>query len=90
MFGELLQGARDKLEVRVLNDYYLALPQVHSADLLVAAGNLSYNEKAYSRGIGLIDLALICAARESRAKIWSRDRKLVSLLRKGEIFHAQK
>ncbi|MFZ5628051.1 MAG: PIN domain-containing protein [Spirochaetota bacterium] len=90
VFGELLQGARDKREVRVLNDYYLALPQVHSADLLLAAGNLSYNEKAYSRGIGLIDLALICAARESRAKIWSRDRKLLSLLKKEEIFHAQK
>lgn len=90
VFGELLQGARDKREVTVLNDYYQALPQVHSPDLFVAAGKLSYQEKAYSRGVGLIDLALILAARESRAKIWSRDRKLLSLLKKEEIFHAQK
>ncbi|HNA80019.1 MAG TPA: PIN domain-containing protein [Turneriella sp.] len=90
VFGELLQGARDNREVKVLNDYYQALPQVRSADLFVTAGNLSYKEKAYSRGVGLIDLALICAARESRAKIWSRDRKMLSLLKKEEVFHAQK
>lgn len=90
VFGELLQGAKSQREVAILENYYAALPQVKTQDLFLHAGKLSFSKKAFANGVGLIDLAIVVAARSSGAKIWSRDKKLLSLLHKEEIFHAKK
>ena len=90
IFGELLQGARTQKEAEKLLAYYNALHHAEESGLWPEAGLLSFAEKALSRGIGLIDLAIITAGRRAGAKIWSRDKKLLSLLKKEEKFHAKK
>lgn len=91
IFAELLQGARNKNEKEILERYFAALPHcTETAEGWLETGKLSFDLKAPSRGVGLIDLSLIAAARRHNAKIWSKDKKLLSLLNKGEIFHAKK
>lgn len=90
VFGELLQGAKNQREAAILENYYTALPHAKADDLFLQAGKFSFTQKAYASGVGLIDLAIIVAARHTGAKIWSRDKKLLSLLRQEEIFHAKK
>ena len=90
IFVELLQGARTQKEADKLLAYYNALPQASETGLWTEAGLLSYSEKALGRGVGLIDLAIIAAGRRAGARIWSCDKKLLSLLKKEEKFHAKK
>jgi hypothetical protein len=52
----------------------------------VKAGELSSRNKWIDRGIGLIDAVLIFSARESKAKIWTLDKKLKTVLHKNENF----
>lgn len=90
IFGELLQGARNQKEADRLLAYFHALPRLEQNGIWLEAGLLSYSAKALNRGVGLIDLAIVAAGRRAGAKIWSRDKKLLSLLKKEEIFHAKK
>ncbi len=91
IFAELLQGARNKNEKAILEQYFAALPHCNeNAETWIEAGKLSFELKAPSRGVGLIDLALIVLSRHHNAKFWSKDKKLLALLNKEEIFHAKK
>jgi predicted nucleic acid-binding protein len=91
IFGELLQGARSQKEADGLVAYFNALPQVETGnDLWLEAGLMSHSVKALSRGIGLIDISLIATARRAGARIWSKDKNLLSLLKTEEKFHAKK
>jgi len=91
IFGELLQGASSQKDADRILSYFNALPQVESdGSLWIEAGLLSFSKKAKSRGIGLIDIAIICSARRQGALIWSRDKGLLTLLAKEEKFHAKK
>jgi hypothetical protein len=59
------------------------------ATFLVPVGGRTRELKAYSRGVGLIDIALIVAARRAHARIWTKDKTRVSLVSKGDIFDAK-
>jgi len=89
VFGELLQGARDDKEAAIIKRYFAALPSVSFVNLWLEAGERARELKAYSRGVGLIDVALIVAGRRANARIWTKDKKLLNLLSKGDIFHAK-
>ncbi len=86
VFGELLQGAKDDRERRILQGFWENLPKNKIQDAWVKAGELSSRKKWSDRGIGLIDVVLIISSRDSNAKIWSLDKKLNSVLHKNEIF----
>jgi predicted nucleic acid-binding protein len=86
VFGELLQGARDDRERRVLLDFWDNLPKNQIPDTWIKAGELSSRNKWFNHGIGLIDAFIIVNARESRAKVWTLDKKLKTVLRKDESF----
>jgi predicted nucleic acid-binding protein len=91
IFGELLQGARTQKEADGLVAYFNALPHIETGnDLWLEAGLISHSLKAIARGIGLIDISIIAAARRSGAQIWSQDKNLLGLLKKEEKFHAKK
>lgn len=90
IFGELLQGASSQKDADRILSYFNALPQIESdAALWIEAGLLSYSKKARSRGIGLVDMAIVCSARRRGARIWSRDKTLLTLLTKEEKYHAK-
>ncbi|MBL8034632.1 MAG: hypothetical protein JNJ69_13085 [Leptospiraceae bacterium] len=85
------ENARDGKEVAFLKNYFAVLPTVAAGkDLWLQAGALSHSVKAYSRGVGLFDMAIVVAARQTQALLWSKDKKLLSILKKEEIFHAKK
>ena len=86
VFGELLQGAKDDRERRILLGFWENLPKNQMQDAWVKAGELSSRNKWSDRGIGLIDAVLIISARDSNAKVWSLDKKLKSVLHKNENF----
>lgn len=91
IFGELLQGARTQKEADALVGFFNALPHIEAGnDLWLEAGLISHSLKAASRAVGLIDVSIIVAARRAGAQIWSRDKNLLSLLKKEEKFHAKK
>jgi predicted nucleic acid-binding protein len=52
----------------------------------IEAGNYSSENKLFSKGIGLIDCAIIVSARKHHAKIWSLDKKLNDILGEEEKF----
>ncbi len=86
IFGELLQGVRNKTEKKRILDYWNALPKKSEAGLWIEAGILSAQEKYYSKGIGLIDSFLIAALKKFDASLWTLDKKLLAVLSKYEKF----
>ena len=86
VFGELLQGAKDDRERRILLEFWENLPQNKMEEVWVKAGELSSRNKWIDHGIGLVDAVLIVSARESKAKVWTLDKKLKSVLHKNENF----
>lgn len=86
IFGELLQGARNPEETRVLLDYWQSLPHVEGEEIWLEAGRLASREKFYQKGVGLIDAAIIVAARRRQAALWTLDKKLKGVLRQDELF----
>ena len=50
------------------------------------AGRISSEEKMHGRGVGIIDCAILAAARSSGARIWTLDRKLSGMLADSEKF----
>jgi predicted nucleic acid-binding protein len=86
VFGELLQGAKDDRERRILLEFWENLPKNQMEEAWVKAGELSSRNKWIDHGIGLVDSVLIISARESKAKVWTLDKKLKSVLHKNENF----
>ena len=76
VFGELLQGIKNKREEKIILQFWSDLPKV-PADVFekswIEAGLLSSKNKFYSKGIGLIDASLISLAQITRAKLWTLD-----------------
>jgi predicted nucleic acid-binding protein len=86
VFGELLQGAKDDRERRILLEFWENLPKNQMEEVWVKAGELSSRNKWIDHGIGLVDAVLTISARESKAKVWTLDKKLKSVLHKSENF----
>jgi predicted nucleic acid-binding protein len=84
--GELLQGAKNKREKRIISDYWKVLPRCSQENVWIEAGKYSSENKLFSKGVGLIDCAIIVSARRHHAKIWSLDKKLNNILKEEEKF----
>ena len=87
IFGELLQGAKNKREIEIISLYWENLPKAKTVNGWIQAGIYSSVNKLTSKGVGLIDSYIITSARKNNARIWSLDKKLNSLLKKEELFH---
>lgn len=86
VFGELLQGCRKSADVDRVLELYQDLPHLNEDDVWLEAGSVSQKEKWFAAGVGLIDAALIIAARRANAKIWTLDKKLKSVLKLAEVY----
>jgi len=81
VFGELLQGAKNKRETDILLSYWHNLPHGDGSGVWLEAGVLSARRKLISKGVGLIDACLIIVAEKHDATVWSLDRKLLAVLK---------
>lgn len=87
IFGELFQGVRTKREAYIISEYWINLPRINDQGLWIEAGLLSSREKWHAKGVGLIDLAIVTAARKNHFKLWTLDKKLKGVLTNVELFH---
>ena len=86
VFGELLQGARDERERRVLESFWESLPKAEVPRLFLLAGKLASIEHFAQKGVGVIDAVLVTAARRLKAQIWSLDKRLNAVLQESERY----
>ena len=87
IFGELLQGAKNKREIEIISLYWENLPKAIIENGWIEAGIFSSLNKLTSHGVGIIDSFIITTARKYNAQIWSLDKKLNSLLKREERFN---
>jgi predicted nucleic acid-binding protein len=76
VFGELLQGVKNKREHEIITGFWESLPRVNEENLFVEAGKLSNEFKLYNAGVGLIDSYILAAALKNDYALWSLDKKL--------------
>jgi predicted nucleic acid-binding protein len=80
VFGELLQGARNKKEIAVISAYYNALIKAPVDNIFIDAGIYSHENKLIDRGVGLIDATLIILATRMEVPVWTLDKNLKRVL----------
>lgn len=76
VFGELLQGVKNKREREIIQDFWKSLPHVDETDLFIEAGYIANEYKLHSKGVGLIDGYILSAALRHDLPIWTLDKKL--------------
>ncbi len=85
IFGELLQGAREQEKSKIIGIWEI-LPKVNINGIGFFAGKYSMDNKLWDKGVGLIDCAIIYAAIESKALLWTLDKKIVSFLDESLLY----
>lgn len=86
VFAELLQGVKDTREKEIIQDYWGNLPKLNETGIWIKAGIYSNTNSFFNRGIGLIDGVLLVLSKEYNLKIWTLDKKLLSVLDDMVIF----
>jgi len=86
IFGELLQGAKNKREIDIILKYWDNVIKSDEGNIFIEAGLYSEKNKFISKGIGLIDSAIIIFANNLNLKIWSLDKKLNEVLPKKMLY----
>ncbi|MEP0369190.1 MAG: PIN domain-containing protein [Cyclobacteriaceae bacterium] len=76
VFGELLQGVKNKREKEVIDIIWQSLPKIDEEELFIKAGELSSQHKLYARGVGLIDCFLLAVCLEYDCALWTLDKNL--------------
>ena len=74
IFGELLQGARNKRERTLLEGFWENTPKADEFMSFIEAGRLSNRHKLYAKGVGLIDCYILASAKQSGFAIWTLDK----------------
>jgi predicted nucleic acid-binding protein len=77
VFGELLQGAKNKSEEKTILEFWEYLPKVEEEELLIEAGKLSREHGLSAKGVGLLDSCILAASRMNNLQVWSLDKKLL-------------
>ncbi|TGK01810.1 PIN domain-containing protein [Leptospira langatensis] len=89
VFGELLQGCKNKNEVSFILEYWENLNTLTSEGSFLLAGKLSFENKHIDKGIGLIDSVLINEVRSKKLQLWTLDKKVLKVLDKKEIYSSK-
>ncbi|TXE03260.1 PIN domain-containing protein [Algoriphagus aquimarinus] len=87
IFAELLQGAKGKREIEMIDRFFGQMIILDSPGLIYQAGIFSGDNKLLDRGIGLIDSVIIHTAKKFDLKIWTLDKKIIGFLADRNVFH---
>lgn len=80
IFAELMQGAKGKREVDMIQEFFAQMKILDSPGLIFQAGIFSRDHKLLDRGIGLIDSVIISTAVRFDLQIWTLDKKILGFL----------
>ena len=86
VFGELLQGAKNKRERQVITDYWKNTPRIDESELWIVAGLYAGEKKLFAKGVGLIDAYIVIASLKTNAQVWTLDEKLSKILQPEFIY----
>ncbi|MEQ9101178.1 MAG: PIN domain-containing protein [Imperialibacter sp.] len=78
VFGELWQGVKNDREKSIIDTYWRNLPKEDETELFIEAGKLSNQYRLFSKGIGLIDCALLSLILKGNHHLWTLDKKLAT------------
>jgi predicted nucleic acid-binding protein len=76
VFGELLQGAKNEEEERLILEFWASLPKIEETQLFIEAGKLSRKFKLVAKGVGLLDSYILSACKREKLSLWTLDKKL--------------
>ncbi|MFN3999901.1 PIN domain-containing protein [Algoriphagus sp.] len=85
IFAELIQGAKGKRELAMIELFYRNTPKLDTPDLIFEAGIFSQKNQLLNKGIGLIDSVIIFAAIQNQKKIWTLEKKIKAFLGYGNF-----
>jgi predicted nucleic acid-binding protein len=77
IFGELLSGARSARETGLIESFWKSVPKFDETGIWIEAGKLSALRGLHSRGVGIVDAAILALAHRAGAEIWTLDRRLL-------------
>jgi predicted nucleic acid-binding protein len=80
VFGELLQGVKNKIEKKIILDFWAYLPKEHYEDIIIEAGIYSMENKLLNHGVGLMDAIILMHGIKSNSKIWTLDNKFLRII----------
>ncbi|MES0489496.1 MAG: PIN domain-containing protein [Leptospirales bacterium] len=86
IFAELLQGANNKREIEIITAYWNNIHNSNEKGLWIESGKLSYEKKLFNKDVGIIDSMIIAYAIKYNIKVWSLDKKLLSILDRNLIY----
>jgi hypothetical protein len=86
IIGEILQGALSSKDYRFIRDNIQYVPRLEIRHLFEKAGEFSFRNKLVSRGIGLIDAAIVLSTIDSGSVLWTLDKKIIGFLDKTYLF----
>ena len=87
IFGELVQGAKGKRELEILDLFYQNTPKIKDSNLGYHAGLFSQKYQLLNQGIGLIDTVIVLACLENGLQLWSLDKKINRFLEESFSIH---
>jgi len=80
VFGELLQGVKNKIEREIILNFWAHLPKEHYENIIIEAGEYSAKNKLLDHGVGLIDTIILMHGIKSNSKIWTLDNKFLRII----------
>jgi len=80
VFGELLQGVKNKSEKDIIINFWTHLPKENFEDIIIQAGVYSAQYKLIDHGVGLIDAIILMHGIKSNSKIWTLDTKFLRVI----------
>ena len=88
VFGELLQGCKNKSELNFIIEYWNSLNNSFSNGSFIQAGRLSFEQKHIDHGIGIIDSVLMNEVKSKGHKLWTLDKKILKSLESKYQYHS--
>ena len=82
VFGELLQGVKNKTEKEILLNFWKHLPKKYYENIIAEAGEYSAKNKLLAHGVGLIDTIILMHGIKSNSKIWTLDTNFLRVIPK--------
>ena len=80
VFGELLQGLKNKAEKEIIVKFWENLPKEKYENIIIHAGEYSAHNKLLDHGVGLIDAIILVHGIKSNSKIWTLDTKFLRII----------
>ena len=80
VFGELLQGVKNKKEKEIIKKYWKYLPKKNYENIIIDAGEYSAKNSLSDNGVGLIDAVILMYSIKSESKIWTLDKKFIRVI----------